>query len=160
MKRFWHPQIFVPTAIGSTRILLVLACLVMGWNANAQTGRAGLLPGPPIVGGTPGLVLPDSPNASNKFRYGYGLPDQHKKPTGEPCVQVHAMPQAQIINPKIFEHILVIENGCSAPIGLNLCYYQSKTCLHTTITAYSRKQQTLGIAPENEFRFSYTEDFN
>jgi hypothetical protein len=141
------------------RILFLLACLVVSWNANAQSGRSGLFPGPPIVGGTQGLVLPDSPNTSNKFRYGYGLPDQHKKPTGVPCVEVHAFAQAQIINPKIFEHILVIENGCSAPIGLNMCYYQSKTCLHTTIGGYSRRQQTLGMAPENGFRFSYTEDF-
>lgn len=162
MKPSRHLQIYLPAILCLMRILFVLVGLAVDRNANAQSGRSGLFPGPPIVGATPGLALPDTSNtsgASSKFKYGYGLPDQHKKPTGVACVEVHAFAQAQIINPKIFDHILVIENGCSAPIGLNMCYYQSKTCLHTTIGGYSRRQQTLGMAPDNGFRFSYTEDF-
>jgi hypothetical protein len=130
-----------------------LAFLLVSWSAN---GQGGLFPGPPIVGGTGGLAFPET---SNKFRYGSGLPDQHKNPSGQPCVTVNGRAQAQIINSRIFEHVLVIENKCSAPIGLNLCYYQSKSCVHTTIAGYTRRQQNLGIAPESEFRFSYTEDF-
>ena len=64
------------------------------------------------------------------------------------------------VNPKISEHILIIANACSYPIGLSACYYQSTTCLRTTIAGYARRQQTLGVAAEKDFRYSYTEDFN
>ncbi len=101
----------------------------------------------------------NSSGSSSRFNYGYGQPDQHLDPTGKPCVAVNAMVQAQIINPKIYDHILVIENTCSQPVGLKLCYYQSTTCIKTTIAAYTRRQQALGISPEANFRFSYTEDF-
>jgi hypothetical protein len=150
-------------------ISAVLVCLLACPNANAQfvpqSTQNSLFPGPPIVGGTPGMTLPgqsstsSNNNSNSKFAYGSVQPDQHKTPTGMPCVSVNAMAHAQMINPKIFDHILVIENTCSQPVGLNLCYYQSKTCIRTTIAAYTRRQQGLGISPEGEFRFSYTEDF-
>jgi hypothetical protein len=149
----------VRTALLSLYAAGVVGCLY-GSTANAQT-RNPMFPGPPIVGGTPGLTLSNQNNGdSDKFSYGYDRPDQHKNPSGQACVMVHAIAQPQMVNPKIFDHILVMENGCNSPIGLNLCYYQSKTCIHTTITAYSRRQQVLGISPEGSFRFSYTEDFN
>lgn len=100
-----------------------------------------------------------SSNNNSRFTYGYGEPDQHKDPSGLPCVSVNAMSQPQIVNPKIYDHILVIKNTCSQPVGLKLCYYQSSTCINTSIAAYTRRQQALGISPEAEFRFSYTEDF-
>ncbi|MGY4615518.1 hypothetical protein ACVWZ4_000745 [Bradyrhizobium sp. USDA 4472] len=144
--------------IGVRFVLFVgwLAVAFQGSAAWGQTGQRALLGAPPVVGGTGGLAFPD---AGDKSRFS-SLPNQHKTVTGQPCVDVHGTTRPQIVNPDITEHVLIIENSCSYPIGLKACYYQSTNCIKTTIAGYGRRQQTLGFAADKDFRFSYTEDFN
>jgi hypothetical protein len=158
------------------RILCILLCIFAYEDAWAQAPGAqapgaqtpgaqapgtqsgpSLFRSPPIVGGTGGLAFPEQ---NDKFRYGLGQPQQHKTVTGQPCVTVNGLIKAQIVNPNVSEHVLLIANSCSYPIKLTACYYQSTTCMRTTIAAYGRRQQTLGFASEKDFRFSYTEEFN
>jgi hypothetical protein len=150
-------------------ILCMALCMVAGEDVFAQApgtqgqGAPGNQNGPsvfrspPIVGGTGGLAFPDQ---NDKFRYSLGQSQQHKTVTGHPCVTVNGLPKAQIVNPNVTEHILIIANACSYPINLTACYYQSTTCMRIAIAAYARRQQTLGYAAERDFRFSYTEEFN
>jgi hypothetical protein len=111
-----------------------------------------------ILGGT--SAVPPSP--TGKFGAPVTLlPSQHKNPSGKPCVSVHAVSRNQPINPTIFDHVLIIENVCSQPIKIRACYYKSTTCIDTIIAGYTRRQQTLGLAPNvKEFRYSYTENFD
>lgn len=132
------------------------AAIFQSASALGQTGQGALLNAPPIVGGTGGLAFPD---ASDKPRFGT-QPNQHRTVTGQPCVEVHGTIRPQIVNPNTSEHVLIIANSCSYPIGLKACYYQSTNCIKTTIAGYGKRQQTLGFAAERDFRFSYTEDFN
>jgi len=129
----------------------------------AQTPLNAVSPGgmqnlrnPPVVGGTGNLALP-SKEDSNRY---LGQPNQHKTVTGQACVTVNGLAKAQIVNPQVTEHVLLIANACSYPIKLKACYYQSTTCLQTTIAGYTRRQQTLGFSADKDFRFAYTEDFN
>jgi hypothetical protein len=124
--------------------------------AFAQSTQRPVLGAPPIVGGTGGLAFPDN---DDKPRFG-ALPNQHRTVTGQPCVEVHGTIRPQIVNPNITEHVLIIANGCGYPVGLKACYYQSTTCIKTTIVGYGKRQQTLGFSADKDFRFSYTEDFN
>ncbi|QQO13553.1 hypothetical protein JJB99_29790 [Bradyrhizobium diazoefficiens] len=133
-----------------------LAGLIQAGAASAQTAQRPVLGAPPIVGGTGGLAFPDK---DDKNRFGTS-PNQHKTVTGQPCVDIHGMLRPQIVNPNITEHVLIIANSCSYPISLKACYYQSTTCLKTTIAGYGKRQQTLGFSADKDFRFSYTEDFN
>jgi hypothetical protein len=155
----------------SALLLWMLLCIFAYEGALSQTPGAqtsgGQMPGnqnkpsifrsPPILGGTPGLAFPEQ---NDKFRYGLGQPQQHKTVTGQPCVRANALIKPQIVNPQVFEHVLLIANSCSYPINLNACYYQSTTCMRITIAGYNRRQQTLGFSSEKEFRYSYTEEFN
>lgn len=111
---------------------------------------------PPIVGGTGGLSV-----STDRGRFdAAGPPRQHKSPDNTPCIKVHGLSRREIVNPTIYEHVLILENACSQPIKLRLCYYPSTDCISTTVTAYSRRQQILGIAPNTpDFRYAYTEDF-
>lgn len=143
-----------------TRVTLgfIVAGVLSALHAPSALGQMSqeVLGAPPIVGGTGGLAFP---NSDDKRRFGL-LPNQHKTVTGKPCVEINGMVRAQIVNPNTNEHVLIIANGCSYPIGLKVCYYQSTTCIKTTVARYSRRQQTLGFASDKDFRFSYTEDFN
>lgn len=149
------------------RAICAMFCVLVASHAFAQMPNA-QMPGPqlpkgpslfrstPIVGGTGGLAFPDS---NDKFQYGGSQPQQHKTVTGQPCVTVNGLIKAQIVNPTVSEHVLLIANACSYPISLNACYYQSTTCMRTTIAGYTRRQQTLGFSPDKDFRYSYTEEF-
>ena len=153
------------------RTLCMLLCLFAYGPTSAQTpgqqtpgaqmsgnqNRPSIFRGPPIVGATRGLAFPEQ---NDKFRYGLGQPQQHKTVTGQPCVTLNGLIKPQIVNPQVSEHVLLIANSCSYPISLTACYYQSTTCLRTTIAGYNRRQQTLGFSSEKEFRYSYTEEFN
>lgn len=137
-------------------VTVALANLIQVGAVMAQSGQRPVLGAPPIVGGTGGLAFPDK---DDKNRFGTS-PNQHKTATGQPCVDVHGMLRPQIVNPNVTEHVLIIANSCSYPISLKACYYQSTTCLKTTVAGYGKRQQTLGFSADKDFRFSYTEDFN
>jgi hypothetical protein len=165
------PVFNVSEKLSMLRIFCMLLCVFACEHAFAQTPGSqtpgGQMPGnqnkpsifrsPPIVGGTPGLTFPEQ---NDKFRDSLGQPQQHKTVTGQPCVRVNGLIKPQIVNPQVSEHVLLIANSCSYPINLTACYYQSTTCMRTTIAAYNRRQQTLGFSSEKEFRYSYTEEFN
>lgn len=120
----------------------------------AQSGLPGGSRSAPIVGSTGGLSVP-----SNKFDMS-SKPKQHQTPAGKACVTIHGFSNRQIVNPDMFENILIIGNECSKAIGLSLCYLQSEKCISTTIGPYGRRQQVLGLQPSKDFRFAYTEVFN
>jgi hypothetical protein len=84
----------------------------------------------------------------------------HLNPTGKPCLTVQGYAQPQKISPNIFNHMIIVSNGCSQLIKMQICYYRSQHCLRVEIPGYTRKEAVLGILPAmKEFRFEYREQF-
>ena len=85
----------------------------------------------------------------------------HLGPTGKPCLSVNGGAEPQIVNPKIFTHMIMASNNCSQLIKIQVCYYQSQQCVPLEVPGYGRKEIVLGIMPSmNQFRFEYRELFN
>jgi hypothetical protein len=144
------------------RIALVAGILLLAelmGAAKAQGPSSSVLGrgGPPIVGGTIGL----RPPARSPFlREGDYVARRHLNPTGKPCLIVNGEAHAQVVNPKIFEHIILAVNTCAQVIKFKICYYKAQHCLTLEAPAYAKKQAVLGIVPSmKDFRFEYTELF-
>jgi hypothetical protein len=85
----------------------------------------------------------------------------HLGPTGKPCLTMFGHAEPQIVNPDIFNHIIMASNDCSQPIKVRVCYYQSQQCIPLDVPGYGRKEVVLGIMPAmNQFRFEYREQFD
>lgn len=112
----------------------------------------------PMFGATAGVSLsPGTP----KFGIQKNLFTQrHTTPAGKPCVSIHASSQAQIVNTKLYDHILLLNNECNQPIKLMICYYRTRNCHASTIAAYKRERRLFGLGSEKDFRFEYREYVN
>ena len=140
-------------------LALLVVLLVWGTGAAAQVTSPMGTDGAATVGSSNGTrppaqlpLLSGTPNAGVKTHY---------SPTGKPCLTVLGSAKPQIINPNIFEHMIIATNDCSRPIKAQVCYYQSQQCIPLDVPGYGRKEVVLGIMPAmNQFRFEYRELFN
>jgi hypothetical protein len=139
--------------------VLLLVLLAWGNGAAAQIASPLGTDGAPTVGGTSGMRPPTQlPLLSGTQSAGAKV---HLGPTGKPCLTVFGSAKSQVINPNIFEHIIMASNNCSQSIKMKVCYYQSAQCIPLEVPAYGRKEVVLGIMPAmNQFRFEYREQFN
>lgn len=149
-----HLRIFRMALFRGRLFIFTVVLLYAGFESTSEAGAQ--LQSQPIVGGTGGLSV-----SQENGRFDLSVTArQHKTPTNKPCVTVHGISRQQIVSNTIYEHILILENACNQPIKLRLCYFQSTSCVNSTVNPYSRRQQTLGIAPNaKDFRYAYTEEF-
>lgn len=85
----------------------------------------------------------------------------HKNPSNVICLSATALSRQQIINPNIYENIVLFKNVCSQPIKVSLCYFGKSNCLTPSISAYRRQEFLLGLSTgTKDFRFQYRELFN
>ena len=82
---------------------------------------------------------------------------RQKDSVGKPCLSVAPMAQKQVINPNIYNHILLLDNNCGQEIRILACYYKTDSCKTLSIGGYKRQQQLLGVFPAADFRFSFRE---
>jgi hypothetical protein len=114
---------------------------------------------PPVVGGSGGLT----PLAPKPAFGGMSGPSAqlHHDGYGRVCIEIHGYSEPQATNADIFNHMLLIANGCSMKIKLHVCYYKSEHCIDVVAAPYARTLETLGIFPHmQDFRWEYTESFN
>jgi hypothetical protein len=138
---------------------LILSSIVFPSVARCQGSSSPLDPNSrPILGNTGNLRPPSQlPIIGNGDNAGV---KQHRGPTGKPCLAVAGYAQAEVVNPKIFEHIIMASNSCSQPIKFQVCYYLSQHCVPADVPGYGQKEVTLGIMPAlKDFRFEYREQF-
>jgi hypothetical protein len=84
----------------------------------------------------------------------------HMNSFGKPCLTVRGNPKAQLVNPNLFSHMIVVTNTCSMPIKLKVCYYKTQNCVPIEVLGYGRKEAILGIFPAmKSFRFEHQEQF-
>jgi hypothetical protein len=123
--------------------------------------RAQGLPTPPsggVVGGAGGLTSPTITPLLSGENAGAS---RHMGPTGKPCLTVNGEAQREIINPNLFEHMIIAQNDCSQRIKMQVCYYQSQRCVAMNVPPYGRQDLVLGIMPGmSGFRFEFRELFD
>ncbi|MGA2493079.1 MAG: hypothetical protein ABSF67_09030 [Roseiarcus sp.] len=138
-------------------LAVVCAALSLAVGARAQS-LFGDNP-PSIVGGSGGLA----PLAPKPAFGGMSGPSAqlHHDGYGRVCIEIHGYSEPQKANPDIFNHMLLIVNGCSMRIKLHVCYYKSEHCIDVVAAPYDRTIETLGIFPHmQDFRWEYSEGSN
>jgi len=84
----------------------------------------------------------------------------HRDPLGKPCLKFESDLQGEHGQSDIYEHTVSINNGCSKPIKLRLCYYKSEHCTDVEVHGQKRKDIMLGVYPNMRiFRYSFQEKF-
>jgi hypothetical protein len=84
----------------------------------------------------------------------------HKDLSGKPCLKFEANGRAHVINPKLFDHVIVANNHCSQLITVKVCYLKSDRCVQLGVPGYGRKEAVLGIMPSmSQFRYDFKEQF-
>jgi hypothetical protein len=108
----------------------------------------------PIYGG-----IGISPQPANPFSGMSGtFAPPHKTPDGRACIAVNPMTHAQVINPKIVDQIVIVNNTCGQSINVQICYAGSTDCIMVPLTGYQKVQRILGIASGSKaFRYEYRE---
>lgn len=135
-------------AVGFGLLLIALTFPVR--STRAQFGRTTA----PIYGGVG--VSEQPKNAFQGMTGTYAAP--HKTPDGRACIAVNPMTRAQIINPKIIDQIVIINNICGQSIKVQVCYAGSSDCIVVPLGGYQRLQRALGVgAGSASFRYEYRE---
>jgi hypothetical protein len=149
-------------SLAQTKSVLIARSLllVVFWATSDELASAQNVPpndtSRPALGGA-GLRTPSqAPLFGGLNRYA----QHHYGPSGKACLTVTGSAVPQTINPHIFEHLILADNGCGQRIKMHVCYYQSQHCVPTEVPAYGRKEVVLGIMPAlKEFRFEFREQF-
>lgn len=129
---------------------LVIALTIPVRSSLAQLGQTTA----PISGGVGVSVQPK--NAFQGMTGTYAPP--HKTPDGRACIAVNPMTRAQIINPKIIDQIVIINNICGQSIKVQVCYVGSSDCILVPLVGYQKLQRTLGVGSGSaSFRYEYRE---
>jgi hypothetical protein len=135
--------------------LLLIWVSVTGGSASAQSYDP---LSPPVVGGTNGTEDFDN---SPTFGSGRGKEiRRHRDLAGSPCLTVSGFAQAHVIDPNLYDDVIAVVNGCPHRIAMQVCYYQSDSCIEMDVPGESRKEAILGILPATkDFRFEFREKF-
>jgi hypothetical protein len=132
---------------------LALATLLLASAAQAQVvgyGRSSA----PMYGGTGVSPMPANPFPPMKGTYA----PSHTAPDGTACISVHPSTHPQIINPKIIDQIVTVNNSCGQSINVQVCYVGSSDCIKVALSGYQKLQRILGIsAGSTSFRYEYRE---
>ena len=84
----------------------------------------------------------------------------HRGPTGSPCLAVGGFARPHLVNPNLYDHVVVAENKCPQRIAMRVCYYKSQDCISMDVPGHERKEAILGVLPSaKDFRFEFREKF-
>jgi len=109
----------------------------------------------PIYGGGGSSATPANPYPPMQGTYA----PAHRTPDGRtPCISVHPSSRPQIVNPKIIDQIVIVNNICGQSIRVQVCYVGSTDCIIVPLNGYQKLQRVLGIAANStSFRYEYRE---
>ena len=84
--------------------------------------------------------------------------EPHKTPDGKSCISVSASSRAQIVNPRIIDQVVLVNNVCGQSIKLQVCYTKSSDCIVVALEGYQKLERVLGIASGSTvFKYEYRE---
>lgn len=113
----------------------------------------------PAVGGTQGMHVP----AETRTFGSSGNTDilRHRDATGKPCVSIGGFARPHVVNEHLYDHVIIGTNTCAQRIRVQVCYYNTTSCVPLEIPGGERRQAILGTQPaEKDFRFEFREKFN
>ena len=84
---------------------------------------------------------------------------KHYDFNGKVCLETTGGAQPLVSNPKIFTHIVSLENRCGERIKAQICYHGADTCTDVDVPARSRKEQVIGVLAMQQFRYDVKEQF-
>ncbi|KWV58516.1 hypothetical protein AS156_33530 [Bradyrhizobium macuxiense] len=129
------------------------AALLVAPSAQAQIVGFGRSTAP-MYGGTGVSPAPANPFPPMKGTYA----PPHKAPDGTACISVHPSTHPQVINPKIIDQIVTVNNSCGQSITVQVCYTGSSDCIKVALTGYQKLQRILGISGgSTAFGYEYRE---
>ena len=102
----------------SAALLILFLALVS--SAHAQVSGYGRS-STPIIGGSGLSAQPANPFPPMKGTFA----DSHRTPDGKFCISVAAFSRAQIVNPKIIDQVVLVNNVCGQSIKVQVCYIKS-----------------------------------
>ena len=131
---------------------VVMSCLTTPLNAQGSNfGRTTA----PSVGGTGGTPPPPV----NRFATitGNFMPNQ-RTPGGQSCISVHPAIIPQTANPHIYSHMVLVGNICGQTIKVQVCYYQTTSCIVMSLGGYQKLDRVLGVSGgKTDFRYEFRE---
>lgn len=103
-------------------------------------------------------------SVSDLFAQGFTAGDatdrKHRDPTGKVCLETTGSAQPLASNPKIFNHIVTVENRCIERIKARICYHGTDSCTKVEVPGRSRTEQVIGVFPAmQQFRYDAKELF-
>lgn len=141
-------------------IFLALLTLFLGLCPSARAQLATPPPGAatrPGIGGTfpttslPPRIITGSQNTDVL---------RHRDFSGKPCLAIGGFARAHTGNPKLFDHVIEIKNGCPQSIKTQICYLRTQDCIWMEVAGHSTKQAILGTLPSiKDFQFEFRERF-
>ena len=85
---------------------------------------------------------------------------QHRDFAGKPCLTTGGSARAHVVNPRVFDHVMTLDNHCSQIIKVKICYYRTDECVNAEVPGYTRKETLLGSFPAlSQFRYDVKEQF-
>jgi hypothetical protein len=72
----------------------------------------------------------------------------------KPCFAIEGVARSQVIDPKMFDHIIGVKNKCAKTIKLKVCYHDSNHCVDILVAPFGYKETWLGAFPSMRF-FQY-----
>jgi hypothetical protein len=102
--------------------------------------------------------------ASDLLAQGFTTSDvadrKHRDFAGKPCLETSGSVKALASNPRIFNHIVSLENRCADRIKVRICYHETTDCTDVDVPARSLREQVIGIFPAIRlFRYDVKEQF-
>jgi hypothetical protein len=78
----------------------------------------------------------------------------HRDALGNQCLAVEPLARPHVANPKVYDHVLVLDNQCLKSIKTRACYIESDRCVEADVPGLTRQDVILGISSMIKF-FSY-----
>lgn len=112
----------------------------------------------------PAMVLLALLFASDLCAQGYTTSDfsdrQHRDFIGRPCLKSVGIAKPLASNPRVFNHIVNLENRCTELIKAKICYRDFDSCTEVDVPAQSQTEQVIGVFPEiKQFAYDIKEKF-
>jgi hypothetical protein len=134
-----------------------LICLFYAVQASAQDTAPSQNSSVPSLGGT----IPNRAVASPTFGPRAGTEIlRHRDLNGKPCLLVRGYSRSHFSNANVYDHVIIVTNGCAQRIAIRVCYYRTEDCIPMEIPGGEHKEARLGSMPAvKEFGFEFREKF-
>ena len=85
---------------------------------------------------------------------------KHRDFVGRPCLVTSGEAQPLTSNPRISNHVVILDNHCPDRIKVRVCYHGTNECTDVDVPPRGRKEQIIGVLPAmRQFRYDVKEQF-